>query len=335
MDVLVINQDEVRRLLPMGGCIDLMAEALRALARDDAVQPLRTATWLPNRSGLIGLMPGYLGKPQVLGIKALTVFPGNHGTVYDSHQGAILLFDVEHGQLEAIIDATEVTAIRTAAVSAVATKSLAREHAASLAILGTGTQARTHLEAIQLVRDLEIVRVWSRNHDAARRFAERESIHYNVRIEPVRTARDAVDTADIICTVTASTEPILCGDWISPGAHINAVGACIAKARELDTRAVVHARLFVDRRESTLNESGDFLIPKAEGVIDNDHILGELGKVLIDRASGRTSPQDITLFKSLGLAVEDLAAAHHIFNEARSRGVGTMIKLGGRRNETA
>ncbi|MEE9128575.1 MAG: hypothetical protein V3T84_01045, partial [Phycisphaerales bacterium] len=195
MDVLVINQDEVRRLLPMGECIGLMGEALRRLARDDAVQPLRTATWMPNRSGLIGLMPGYLGKPQVLGVKALTVFPGNHGTIYDSHQGAILLFDVEHGQLEAIIDATQVTAIRTAAVSAVATKSLARENAAKLAILGTGTQARTHLEAIQLVRDLEIVRVWSRNHDAARRFAECESTHHNMKIEPVRTARDAVDTA--------------------------------------------------------------------------------------------------------------------------------------------
>ena len=132
MDVLVINQDEVRRLLPMRKCIDLMAEALRTLARDDAVQPLRTATWLPNRCGLIGLMPGYLGEPQVLGVKALTVFPGNHGTVYDSHQGAILLFDVEHGQLEAIIDATQVTAIRTAAVSAVATKSLARKNATTL-----------------------------------------------------------------------------------------------------------------------------------------------------------------------------------------------------------
>ncbi len=335
MDVLVINQDEVRRLLPMRDCIGLMAEALRTLARDDGVQPLRTATWLPNRCGLIGLMPGYLGEPQVLGVKALTVFPGNHGTVYDSHQGAILLFDVEHGQLEAIIDATQVTAIRTAAVSAVATNSLARDDATTLAILGTGTQARTHLEAIQLVRDLKIVRVWSRNHDAARRFAECESARHNLKIEPMRTARDAVDTADIICTLTAATEPILCGDWISPGAHINAVGACVANARELDTQAVVHARLFVDRRESTLNESGDFLIPKAEGAIDDDHILGELGEVLIDCASGRTSPQEITLFKSLGLAVEDLAAAHHIFNEAKSGGGGTMVKLGGKRNETA
>ncbi len=335
MNIRVINQEQVRRLLPMDECIDLMAEALRTLSRDDAVQPLRTATWLPNRCGLIGLMPGYLGEPPVLGVKALAVFPGNHGTVYDSHQGAILLFDVEHGQLEVIIDATEVTAIRTAAVSAVATQSLANENAAKLTILGTGTQARTHLEAIPLVRDLDIVRVWSRNHDAARRFAKCESTHHNMKIEPVRTARDAVDTADIICTVTAATEPILCGDWISPGAHINAVGACIARARELDTQTVVHARLFVDRRESTFNESGDFLIPKAEGVINDDHILGELGEVLLDRASGRISPQDITLFKSLGLAVEDLAAAHHIFNAAKSSGVGTMVKLGGRRNEPA
>lgn len=335
MDVLIINQDEVRRLLPMNECIDLMDQTLRTLARGDAVQPLRFATWLPDRSGLIGLMPGYLGQPQALGVKIVTVFPDNHGTDFDSHQGAVMLFDVDNGSPLAILDATEITAIRTAAVSAVATNRLAREDASCLALLGSGTQARTHLEALMLVRDVKEVRLWSPNSDRAAQFARRESTRYNIRIEAKSTATEAVDGADIICTVTAATEPILLGQWISPGAHINAVGACTPNARELDTAAVVNSRLFVDRLESALNESGDFLFPKAEGALDDDKIAGELGDVLLERVVGRSSSQEITLFKSLGLAVEDLAAAHYIFDHAKRNNVGTTIKLGGRRDETA
>lgn len=335
MDVLIINQDEVRRLLPMNKCIDLMDQTLRTLARGDAVQPLRSATWLPDRSGLIGLMPGYLGEPQALGVKVVTVFPGNHGTDFDSHQGAVMLFDVDNGSPLAILDATEITAIRTAAVSAVATNRLAREDASCLALLGSGTQARTHLEALMLVRDVKEVRLWSLNSDRAAQFARRESTRYNIRIEAKSTASEAVDGADIICTVTAATEPILLGQWISPGAHINAVGACTPNARELDTAAVVNSRLFVDRLESALNESGDFRFPKAEGAIDDDKIVGELGDVLLERVVGRSSSKEITLFKSLGLAVEDLAAAHYIFDHAKRNNIGTTIKLGGRRDETA
>ena len=335
MDVLVINQDEVRRLLPMNECIELMDQALRTLARGDAVQPLRSATWLPDRSGLIGLMPGYLGRPQALGVKVVTVYPGNHGTDFDSHQGAVMLFDVDNGSPLAILDATEITAIRTAAVSAVATNCLAREDATSLALLGSGTQARTHLEALMLDRDVEEVRVWSLNSDRAAQFAQRESTRHNIRIEPKSTGCEAVEGADIICTVTAATEAILCGKWISPGAHINAVGACTPNARELDTGAMVSSRLFVDRLESALNESGDFRIPKAEGAIDTDHIVGELGDVLLERVVGRSSSQQITLFKSLGLAVEDLAAAHYIFDQAKIHNIGTTIKLGGCSDETA
>lgn len=333
MNIRVINQEQVRRLLPMDECIDLMAEALRTLSLGNAVQPLRTATWLPDRSGLLGLMPGYLGQPQALGVKVVTVFPHNHGTGYDSHQGAVILFDIEHGQPLAILDAGEITAIRTAAVSAVATNILAREDARCLALLGCGVQAKTHLEAIQLVRTIQEVRVWSRTSDHATGFAQRESARYDLQVNAVESPRDAVDGADVICTVTGAHEPVLRGEWITPGAHINAVGACTPNARELDTTAVLQSRLFVDQKESALNESGDFLLPKAEGVLDDDHIVGELGEVLLSKLPGRSSPQEITLFKSLGLAVEDLAAAHHILTNAADQDVGTSIEFAGALDE--
>ena len=333
MATLIINQEEVRRLLKMGECIDLMEQTFATLARGDAVQPLRTATWMPDRKGLLGTMPGFLGRPRTLGIKVVTVFPGNHGTEFDAHQGAVLLFDVSNGSLLAIVDASEITSIRTAAASAAATRCLAREDASTLAILGSGTQARTHLEAMRLVRDLRQVRVWSRSHQHARRFAA--GVARGLHVQAVPTAREAVEGADIICTVTASREPVLCGEWISPGAHINAVGACLASMRELDGQAVARSRLFVDRRESTVNEAGDFLLAKEEGVIGDEHILGELGEVLLGQVEGRRDPNDITLFESQGLAVEDLAAAGRVHQRAVHEKAGTTVTVGGRRHETA
>jgi ornithine cyclodeaminase len=316
----------------MKECVDVMAEALRTTSRGDAVLPLRSMVWLPDRSGLLGLMPAYLGSPRALGLKVVSVMPGNHGTEYDSHQGVVLLFDVENGALLAVIDATSITAIRTAAVSGAATRLLAREDARDLAILGSGVQARTHLEAMHAVRPLSRVRVWSRDPARAGAFAEAESRRSPCPIEAVQDARAAVSGADLICTTTASREPVLQGDWIAPGAHINAVGACFAAWRELDTRAVVRSRLYVDLRESALHEAGDFLIPKAEGAIGEDHIAGELGEALLGTVPGRRSPEEITLFKSLGIAVEDLAAAHTIYRTALERGAGTALELGGRRD---
>jgi len=332
LKTLVITQREVPRLLPMKECAELMAETLRTLARGDAVQPLRTAMWLPDRSGLLGVMPAYLGKPRSMGLKAVSVMPGNHGTPYDSHQGAVLLFEAEHGSLLAVIDGSSITAIRTAAVSAAATRVLAREDAGDLAILGTGVQASTHLEAMSATRSLSRVRVWSRDPAHARAFAERESGRCGCFIEQSRSARDAVEGADLICTVTASREPVLLGDWIASGAHINAVGASFKGARELDTRAVARARLFVDRMESALHEAGDFLIPREEGAIRDDHIVGEIGDVLLGTTPGRRSAEEITLFKSVGLGVEDVAAAHLIYENALRNGAGTAVEMGGHRD---
>ena len=331
MSTLIIPQDLVPELLPMGDCIDAMADALGSLARGDAVLPLRTMVWMPDKSGLLGTMPGYLGAPKSLGIKVIAYLPRNHGTDRDSHQGAVLLFDTENGDLLAVIDASSITAIRTAAASGLATRLLAREDAGDLAILGSGVQASAHLDAMKAVRTLRRVRVFSRALSQARNFARHHETGLGIEIEAVGSAEAAVRGADLICTATASPEPVLFGEWIAEGAHVNAVGACFAKARELDTRAVIRSRLFVDRRESALAEAGDFLIPKAEGAIGDDHILGEIGEIVIGRIAGRRGPQEITLFKSLGIAVEDLAAAHRIHARARALGKGVSIEFGGRR----
>ncbi|HET9982839.1 MAG TPA: ornithine cyclodeaminase family protein [Longimicrobiales bacterium] len=328
--ILVLSEHDVRRFLPMAECIEVMAEALAEVARGNAVLPLRTVAWLPDRRGALATMPALLPGIGALGAKVITVFPGNVGSELDSHQGAVLLFEPERGRLLAILDASTVTAIRTAAVSAVATRVLARGDADDLAILGSGVQARTHLEAILAVRPVRRVRVWSRTPERARRFAE-DSAAAGVAVEVAASAEAAVAGASIVCTTTAATEPVLRGAWLAPGAHVNAVGSSVPAARELDSDAVARSRLYVDRRESTLSEAGDFLVPRREGRIDDAHIVAELGEVLTGQAGGRGSPDEVTLFKSLGLAVEDVAAARHVYEKALAAGGGTAVELGGGR----
>ncbi len=332
METLIVNQQEVPLLLPMGECMEAVAAALAAVADGEAMLPLRSILWLPERVGGLGLRPAALLPERVVGLKAITFFPGNEGTELDTHQGAVLLFEAERGRLLAVMDATSITAIRTAAASGVATRLLAREDAGDLAIVGSGTQARTHLEAMAIARRLRRVRVASKDLDRAKAFAARESGRHGIAVEPVASVREAVAGADIICTVTSSREPVLLGEWISPGAHINAVGSSVPFARELDTAAVVRSRLYVDRRESALNEAGDFLIPKKEGAIGDDHIVGEIGELLTGRVRGRASAQEITLFKSLGLAVEDVASARLIYDKAKKSGTGRFLDFGGSRH---
>ncbi|MFQ5740165.1 MAG: ornithine cyclodeaminase family protein [Acidobacteriota bacterium] len=331
MKIRVINHFEVRQLLPMEKCMEVMGAILESLSADAAVNPLRTALWLPQRIGLLGMMPAFIDSPPITGLKAVTVFPANHGTRYDAHQGAVLLFEASHGCLLAMVDAGSITAVRTAAVSGVATRALAHPEAGNLAILGSGTQAGTHLEAMLLARPIRRVRVWSRSPQHLKEFAERESERHQIQMESCRSARQAVEGSDLICTTTASAAPILRGEWLTPGAHVNAVGSCTPSARELDTGAVVSSQLFVDRRESALREAGDFLIPKKEGAVDDSHIRGEIGEVLRGKIAGRKSQREITLFKSLGLAVEDLAAADYIYRKALERGAGTEVEFGGLR----
>ena len=329
MKVLFVNEAGVKEMLPMGPCVDLMREALATYARGDVVLPLRSKVGLPDGTGLLGLMPGYLGQPRSFGLKVVSVMPGNHGTPYDSHQGVVMLFGLVHGEPLAIIDATAITAIRTAAASAAATDALANKDAGDLALIGSGTQGRTYLAAMQAVRTLRRVRIWSRSRANAERFAQEEKMSTGLTIEVSATAEEAVRGADIICTTTSSVQPVLLGDWMAPGAHVNAVGSCFAANRELDTEAVRRSRYFTDCRESCVNEAGDFLIPRKEGAIDDAHLLGEIGEVFLGRIAGRLSPLDVTIYESLGIAVEDLASAHYIHQRARETGGGTWLEWGG------
>ncbi|MFQ5528217.1 MAG: ornithine cyclodeaminase family protein [Thermoanaerobaculia bacterium] len=324
---LILTQSEIRTLLPMDACMDLVAQALAKLTRDEAVNPLRSAVWLPDRSGLLGLMPGFVSEPAAFGLKVVGVFPGNHGTPLDSHQGIVALFDDKTGVPTAVLEASEITAIRTAAASGVATRLLAREDATVLALIGSGVQAGTHLAAMIEARAISQVHVFSPNSANRAAFAKREEARHGLPIEAVDSARAAIEGAGIVCTVTSSHQPVLMGEWLKPGTHVNAAGASIALARELDTEAVKRSRLFVDRRESTLNEAGDFLIPQAEGALGEEHILGELGELVLGRIEGRRSDDEITLFKSLGLAVEDLVTARYVVRRAQEQGLGTTVDL--------
>lgn len=331
MDTLVINQEDVRRLLSMDQCIGAVREALKDLANGGGIQPLRPVMWMPEKVGALGMMPGHLGSISTLGIKTVTVFPGNAGTEYDSHQGTVMLFDDSNGRLKAIVDASEITAIRTAAASAVATDLLARADSKTLAILGSGVQATTHLEAIPLVRPIEDVRIWSRNPDNARHLAEKAR-DTNIQVRVVETVEDALDGADVVCTTTASPVPIVSGALLKPGMHINAVGSSVPFARELDSDAMATSRIFVDRRESTLNESGDFLMARDDGSITEESIIAEIGDILNGSADGRRSADEITLFISLGLAVEDIAAADLVYRNALASQSGSHLAIGGLRH---
>ncbi len=331
METLVINQQEVRELLPMAACIRAVREALAGLARGEGIQPLRPIMWLPDQLGALGMMPGYLRSIDTVGIKTITVYPGNAGTEYDSHQGSVMLFEGTNGRLKAVIDATEITAIRTAAASAVATDVLARPGESVLAMIGSGVQAATHIEAMAEVRPIREVRVWSRNPGNAERLAHAAASD-DRRVLAVATVAQAVEGADLVCTTTSSPDPVLPGALLEPGMHINAVGASVPSARELDGEAVARSRLFVDRRESALAEAGDFLLAEHEGVVDAGHIRAELGEVLIGSAEGRRDEREITLFKSLGLAVEDIAAGDLVYRNALAAGLGTGLELGGRRH---
>jgi ornithine cyclodeaminase len=326
LKILALSHDEVVHLLPMAACVDLMAEALSELARGNAHQPLRTVFRPPGAAGLLALMPAYRAGPDpAFGVKTIGVFPGNPAQGMDAHQGSVMLFDGGTGELRAVMNASAITAIRTAAVSAVATRVLAREDAGDLAILGSSVQARSHLEAMALVRPLRRVRVASRRRERAREFAR--ELKAPCPIEAVATADMAVRGADLVVTVTSASDPVVRREWIGAGTHVNAVGASLPDRREIDGATMAAARLFVDRRESTRNEAGDYRLALREGAIAEGHIQAELGEVLIAAAPGRRTPDEITLFKSLGLAVEDLWAADHVYRRAREERVGTWIEF--------
>jgi ornithine cyclodeaminase/alanine dehydrogenase-like protein (mu-crystallin family) len=328
MDLLILSHADVQRLLPIPECISVMENAFTALARGEADQPLRTIFHPSNVSGVMAMMPSYRGGDGALfGLKAICVFPRNAEIGKDAHQGGVLLFDGATGELLAIANASAITAIRTAAVSALATRILANTDACELAIIGAGVQARAHLSAIACVRPLKRVRVAARRFESAQKFASESQAKFSFPIVPVENAQAAVRDAHLIVTATTSREPVLRHEWVAPGAHVNAVGTYSPKAREIDSATMAAATLFTDKRESILHEAGDYLMAAEEGLINKDSIAAELGEVLIGSHPGRTSADEITLFKSLGLAIEDLAAAAFLYQKARESNAGTWASF--------
>ncbi len=327
MDIRVLRGPEVRELLTMSDCIELMQRTMIALSEGRVVLPLRSLLLMPKEIGMMGNMPGYLGEPECFGVKLVSLMPRNKPPQFSSHLGVVLLFECEHGQPVALVDAAAITAIRTAAASALATRLLARQDAADLALLGAGEQAQSHLEAMLAVRKMHRVRVWARDAAKAAAFAAAEGARHGIRIETASTAQAAVSGADIICTLTKAREPILLGDWIEAGAHLNVVGSSVAAKAEIDTPAVVKSRFFVDCRNSTLNEGGEYLRALHAHAISPDHIVAEIGEVANGSKPGRRAPSEVTLYKSLGVAPQDLAAAHYVLQQARVRNMGQSVNF--------
>jgi ornithine cyclodeaminase/alanine dehydrogenase-like protein (mu-crystallin family) len=322
MAVLVLNQQEVERLLDMEGCIEAMAGALASLARGEVHVPLRFLVNPENEPSLIGLMPAHrAGDAPLYSLKTVCVFPDNPQRGLDAHQGTVTLFDGVTGEVRALMNASAITAIRTAAVSAVATRLLAREDARELGVLGAGVQARSHLEALRLVRNFERVRIFSPTAEHA------QSLAAEAGAEAVETAEEAVRGADVVVTATSSVEPVLLRDWLQEGAHVNAVGGRPPMMRELDTATIADSAFFVDRRESAEAEAFDYRDALAAGAIGPDHIRAEIGEVLVGEKPGRSAPDELTVFRSLGLAVEDLAAAEYVVRRARETGAGTEVEF--------
>jgi len=326
MPVLLSEQD-VRIVLPLHDLIDAMETALAGFSSHEVTQPLRTVIEIGLQKAFVGIMPAFITEPATLGTKVVSVFGSNTAVGLPTHLATIVLLDPMTGELLAIMDGRFITESRTAAVSAVSVKRLARPDAARLAIIGSGVQARSHLEAIGSVRPLQEVRVWSRSLENRVAFAREMRARTKAPINVAASAKDAVTGADLIVLATASREPVIQSGWIANGAHVCAVGACRPDQREMDTALVRRGRLFVDSRTGALAEAGDVIIPMKEGAFDESHLAGELGDVILGRAAGRTSADEVTIFKSLGMAVEDVAAAHLAYVKAAERGLGRGFVL--------
>jgi ornithine cyclodeaminase/alanine dehydrogenase-like protein (mu-crystallin family) len=331
MPVLILSHRDVLAALPPQACAGAMAAVLAAHARGETYQPLRSVQVPPDAAGFMGLMPCWRGEHDgtaaAFALKALCLMPGNPARGLDAHQGTVTLFDGETGVPTAILDASAVTAVRTAAVTAVATGLLARRDARTLAILGAGVQGRAHLRALADVRDFARIYLYAPTRAHAEAAVEQAG-GTSAELIVASSAEQAVSNADVVVAATNAREPVLARGWLKPGAHLNAVGASTPRAREIDTATVAASALFCDSRESLRNEAGEFQRAIADGAIaGEEHIRAELGEVLAGMAPGRRDDGELTLFRSLGVAIEDLAAAERAVVTARERGIGTEVDL--------
>ncbi len=309
-----IDRDEIARRLTYDVCIPIVRQAMIAFSNGQTKQMLRSIITL-SEGRLFGIMPGAMGAQEVFGAKLISAFDGNFDAGKPSHQGVVVLFDPESGAPVCILDAGEITAIRTAAASAVATDALARPDATRLALLGDGVQAGAHARAIVKVRGIEAVKVWGRSAARAAAFAERMSAELGLPVGACESAEVAAADADIICTVSAASEPILKSAWVRAGAHVNVVGSSYAGPAEVDNDLVARARFIADSREGVLRQGAEFLRAKAAGLVDDAHIAAEIGEVLAGRIVGRRSAEEVTIYKSLGHIVQDLASAWALYRD--------------------
>jgi ornithine cyclodeaminase len=308
-----IDREEVARRLTYDVCIPIVRKAMIAFSKGETLQLLRSI--IPLSEGrLFGIMPGAMGAHAAFGAKLISVFDQNFARGIQSHQGLVILFDPETGAPVCVVHAGEITAIRTAAASAVATEALARKDARRLALVGYGEQAATHARAIGKVRKLESIVVWGRSPERARAFAERMQAELAMPVATAGDVRGAVAEADIICTVTSANEPILKGDWVRPGTHLNLVGSSHAGPVEVDNALVVRSRFIADSREGVLHQGAEFLRAKAAGLVGDEHIVAEIGQVLGGEIEGRRSAEEITVYKSIGHIVQDLASAWALYS---------------------
>lgn len=325
--MIVLDHSDVAELLPMREAIEVVDRAMRTVSQGGAELPLRTA--VPVGGGnLMGVMPGSIADPACFGVKLVSLFAGNPARGLSSHRGAIVLFEAETGGAIAMMDASLLTAIRTAAASGVATRALARADAKTLTIVGNGEQAEHHLDAMLAVREFSSVRIVGRAADKVDAFCSTaRARHPGLDISGGTDVQAAVSDADVVCTVTAAKEPILQGDWVASGTHVNIVGSSIPTMREVDDRMVERASIWVDYMPSTLAQAGEIVDMIAAGRFTADQIKGEIGAHLTGDAPGRSAPDEITVYRSLGVAAQDLATAHFVYAQARARGLGQSVSF--------
>lgn len=324
---LILSLDDVKSVLAMGPCIDAVEEAFRQYSLGNVVQPTRPTIKIAEHRALINAMPAYIGGVEALGVKWVGGYLGNPALGLPVVQAIIILNDGTNMSPLAVMNGTYITAVRTGAAAGVATRYLARADAATAGIIGAGVQAKTQLEAVCAVRPITSARVYDVFPEAAAKFAVEMSARLGITVTAAATAEEAVRGADVICTASTSKTPVVLGEWLKAGAHINGIGSHSTDARELDTASVVRSRVIVDTMDAAMAEAGDILMPIAEGAITADHIAGELGDVITGKIPGRSSETEITLFKSQGLAIQDVATAQLVYKAAVAQGIGIEVNL--------
>jgi ornithine cyclodeaminase len=315
MTIALFDAAQVEALLDYRGCIDAVRKAMTALSSGERAQPLRQI-WSVGDGEMWGIMPGDLAALSSFGAKLVSVFHEPGSTSRTRHQGVVVAFDGKTGAVSCIADAEPITRIRTGCASAVATDALARADSEVLAIFGTGTQAEAHLRALPLVRNFREILLWGRSPEKTRVFADQMSDQIGLPITPLSDGREAAATADVICTVTSSREPVLFAEWVKPGVHINLVGSSMLGPVEIDTPLVAKARYIADYRPGAIAQGAELAIARDAGLVDDSHVVGEIGEVLAGQIPGRENDEQVTIYKSLGHVAQDLASAAYLQSKA-------------------